>query len=251
MLRSMRDRRTPLRTALAVCAIAVPAALATPALADTSVSLYYGTSGMRAATIGTLTIDGRCYIIDACDSEREIARIFDRMGYYARYDGSRIIIDTSRCRAPQFTWESCNYDLQTTWRGECLILCLRSIERRAPVYCPPPRPIVICPPPRPTYCPPPRPVYRSTPRYDRGFSIRFNSGTDRHFDRGRDYGRNWGNDRDGGRDRGWDRNDRGHSDRGGNADPHREARRDDMILRPWESTGGRTVARGGDGRLKP
>lgn len=254
MLRSIRARRTSLRAALAVCALAVPAALATPALADGTVSIYYGTSGVRAATIGTLTVDGRCYVIDACDSEREIVRIFERMGYHARYDGSRIIIDTSRCRTPQFGWESCDYDLQSSWRGECLILCLRWIDRRAPVYCPPPKPVVYCPPPPPrprVYYTPPKPVYCPPPRYDRGFSIRFGSGSDRHFDRGRDHGRDWGHDRDRGRDRGWDRNDRGHSDRGGNADPHREARRDDMILKPWESTGGRTVARGGDGRLKP
>lgn len=246
MLRFRRAKPTPLRAALAACALAIPGTLATPALADTSVSIYYGTSGVRAATIGTLTLDGRCFVIDACESEREIAKIFDRMGYNARYDGSRIIIDTSRCRTPQFGWESCDYDLQSTWRGDCLILCLRSICRPAPVYCPPPRPIVICPPPPPpprVYCPPPRPTYCAPPRFDRGFSIRFNSGSDRHFDRGRDGERDHG--------RGWDRDDRGRGDRGGNADPHREARRDDMILKPWESSGGRTVARGGDGRLKP
>ncbi len=254
MLRSIRAGTTPLRAALAMGAFALPAALAGPALADhTSVSIYYGTSGVRAATIGTLTIDGRCYVIDACDSEREIAKIFDRMGYNARYDGSRIVIDTTRCRTPQFAWESCDYDLQSTWRGDCLILCLRSICREAPVYCPPepvwcppppPPPRVYCPPPR-VYCPPPRPTYCPPPRFDRGFSIRFRSGSDRHFDRGWD--RDWGRDHD----RGWDRNGRRCDDRGGNADPHREARRDDMILRPWESSGGRTVARGGDGRLKP
>lgn len=246
MLRFIRATLTPLRAALVMGAVALPTTLTTPALADTAVSIYYGTSGVRAATIGTLTIDGRCYVIDACDSEREIAKVFDRMGYNARYDGSRIIIDTSRCRTPQFNWESCDYDLQSTWRGDCLILCLRSICRSVPVYCPPPpRPIVICPPPRPTCV--------SPPRFDRGFSIRFNSGSDRHFDRGRDGGRDWGHDRDGGRDRGWDRgrDERGYDNRGGNVDQHREARRDDMILRPWESSGGRTVARGGDGRLKP
>ncbi|MCL4220776.1 MAG: hypothetical protein KJZ65_05355 [Phycisphaerales bacterium] len=247
MLRFKRAKPTSLRAALMIGAMALPTTLTTPALADTSVSIYYGTSGVRAATIGTLTIDGRCYVIDACDSEREIARVFDRMGYCARFDGSRIVVETSPCRTPRFNWESCDYDLQATWRGDCLILCLRSICRPAPVYCPPPKPIVICPPPPPpprVYCPPPRPIYSTPPRFDRGFSIRFRSDSDRYFDKGRD----WGREGDNGRDRNWDR---GRDHRSDNVDPHREARRDDMILRPWESSGGRTVARGGDGRLKP
>lgn len=184
MLRSRRAGTKLLRAAIAMTAIGVPAALTSNAAAGgDSVSIYYGSAPSRAS-VGKLMLDGRCFVIgEQCFAEREIAQIFCQMGYSASYDGSRIVIYTSSCHRPQFGWESCDFNLESSWRGDCLVLCLRAICHTAPR--------VVYTPPR-IY----NNYYRVAPRSscDTGFGISFNFGSDRGWNWGNDHGRS--NDRD-------------------------------------------------------
>ncbi|GAB4382731.1 MAG: hypothetical protein Kow0022_00900 [Phycisphaerales bacterium] len=105
-------------------------------------NIYSGSGWVPScASVGRLILDGRCYVIgeQSC-AGREIAQVFCRMGYSAWYDGSRIVVYTSSCRKPQFYWESCDYNLESSWRGDCLVLCLRAICHTGPrIVYPPPR----------------------------------------------------------------------------------------------------------------
>ncbi|RMH11904.1 MAG: hypothetical protein D6695_08085 [Planctomycetota bacterium] len=124
MLCSIRAATKSLRAVTLVAALAAPVGLTSTAAADHDC----GRSACRAP-IGTLTIDGRRFDIYQCSSLHEIRRAFCRLGYDASIDGSRVVVRAGSCREPRFCWESCDYDLQSSWRGNCLILCLRPINR--------------------------------------------------------------------------------------------------------------------------
>lgn len=218
MKRSRRAGKRSVRAAVLLAAMALPMAAASNAAAsDFGVTIYYGSAATCAvsARTGTLTLDGRYYVVgEYCNALRDLAQIFCDRGYRASFDGSRIVVDTRYCRKPAFCWESRGYDLETTWRGDYLILCLRAICYEPPQVC---------------YTPPPsRVYYYSRPSCDTGFSIRI--GSDYHHDRGWDYRRDdhrdWGRGDwrgddhrgDWNRGRGWDdrRDDHnsGRDDRG-------------------------------------
>lgn len=141
MLRSQGAGWKLLRAVVAGSVIGVPTALTSTAWGKDSVSIYYGSGWVPSrGSVGRLILDGRCYVIGEQNSaEREIAQIFCRLGYSASYDGSCIVVYTSSCRKPQFYWESCDYNLVSSWRGDCLVLCLRAIYHTGPriVYQPP------------------------------------------------------------------------------------------------------------------
>lgn len=127
MMRSKCASSRSLRALVAAAALAVPLALTTTASADHQ----FGYRDIDRGSIGSMRIDGRMFRVS---SERawasQTAAAFCRLGYDAWADCDTVVVRTRRGCTPNFRWDGCDYDLCQTWRGDCLVLSLKRIERR-------------------------------------------------------------------------------------------------------------------------
>lgn len=127
MERFTRAHRVCLRTLATLGLLAGPLAL-TPAAANHG--SYNSPSYNARILIGTLTVDGRCFEFrHGYSTAAQIRNALCAMGYNAYINGCDVIVRTDGCRRPHVSWNGCDYDLCSSWRGTRLTLSLSPVNR--------------------------------------------------------------------------------------------------------------------------